>query len=195
MAKLKWGALVCLAAMLGTLGCSSSSSGGGDEPTQMEIQVSGALQVMSQLLTYLDPFNPAPPAPAAKSSSTTLVDCTDVSQGRCNGGGEVLECTTEGVEIQVIFDACSGSVSGDQGTVNYYIDGLVTYTPDGDWPYGSTEVVVGSDTTGDWVFDMTFNGTEQVQVDVTDDEGTQGDCVGSLETYDADCELAVQPVM
>jgi hypothetical protein len=145
MAKLKWTALVCLVAMLGTLGCSSSSSGGG-ELTQIESQVSGALQVMSLLLDALNPFNPAPPAPAAKSSSTTIVDCTDVSQGYCNVSGTVLECTTTGTAIEVDFDACTGSLTGQGGTVDYEIDGLVTYTPDQDWPSGSTDVVVGSDT-------------------------------------------------
>jgi hypothetical protein len=194
MAKLKWTALVCLVAMLGTLGCSSSSSGGG-ELTQIESQVSGALQVMSLLLDALNPFNPAPPAPAAKSSSTTIVDCTDVSQGYCNVSGTVLECTTTGTAIEVDFDACTGSLTGQGGTVDYEIDGLVTYTPDQDWPSGSTDVVVGSDTTGDWAFDMTFDGTDQVQTDVTDDQGTQADCVGSLETFAADCELVVLPMM
>jgi hypothetical protein len=196
MAKLQGMAFVCLVAMLGALGCSSSSGGGGDDDlTQMEAQVSGAVQVMSRILIFLDPFNPASPAPAAKTSSTTLVDCIPVDEGFCNGGGEVSECTTEGVEIEVRFDACSGSLSGDQGTVNYYINGLVTYAPDGDWPPGSTDVVVGSDTTGDWEFDMTFNGTAQAQIFATDDQGTHADCVGSLVTYEADCEFVEQAMM
>lgn len=195
MAKLKWMAFVCLVTMLAAPGCSSSSGGGDDELTQMEAQVSGALQVMSLLLDALNPFNPAPPAPAAKTSSTTIVDCVPVDQGYCNAGGAVLECTTAGEAIEVDFAACSGSLTGQQGTVHFEIDGVVTYTPDQDWPAGSTDVVVGSDTTGDWSFDMTFSGTDQVLVDVTDDEGTQGDCMGSLETYDADCELVEQPMM
>lgn len=195
MAKSKWIALFCLVAMLATLGCSSSSGGGDAELKQLEDQVSGALQAMSLLLTALNPFNPAPPAPAPKSNATTIVGCTDVSQGYCNVGGTVQECTTVGTAIEIDFAACSGSLTGQQGTIDYEIDGLVSYTPAQDWPSGSTDVLIGSDVTGEWAFDMAFDGTDQVQIGVTDDQGAQADCVGSLVTYDADCEWVVQPMM
>jgi hypothetical protein len=195
MAKSKWIALVCLVAMLAMPGCSSSSGGGDAELKQLEDQVSGALQAMSVLLTALNPFSPAPPAPAPKSNATTIVDCVNVDQGYCNISGEVLECTTVGEAIEIDFAACVGSQTGPQGTVDYDIDGVVSYTPDRDWPSGSTDVVIGSDTTGDWAFDMAYDGTDQVQIDVTDPQGAQADCVGSLETFEADCEWVVQPMM
>lgn len=195
MAKLKWIASVCLVAMLATLGCSSSSSGGDAELKQLEGQVSGALQAMSLLLTALNPFSPAPPAPAPKSIATTIVDCVLIDQGYCNISGTVEECTTLGTAIEIDFAACAGSQTGPQGTIDYEIDGVVAYTPDQDWPSGLTDIVIGSDATGDWAFRMAYDGTDQVQIDVTDDQGAQADCVGSLETFEADCEWGVQPMM
>jgi hypothetical protein len=166
-----------------TMGC--SSGGSSSELAQVESDASEALQLLAALIDALDPFAaPAPP-------SVGLGDpkgCVDVSGGQCNEGGSVLQCETDGDEVEILFDACAFDQFGFVGGV----DGLLTFDPMQDWPSGSRTVEFTS-TDGMAQYAFTLNGTATVEIFIVDlDSASMYDCAGSLETFIADCQPVVR---
>jgi len=183
-------AIMCVAVLAVLPSCSSSSSGN-STLNGIEQDVSALMEVMATVIGTLDPF--AVPAPVAKTSMTGIPTCTDVSEGICNGGGSVEECPPVGGDIDVNFLNCTIDIPAIPGQVpepfTISIDGTLTYSPLEVWPSGTRDLII---TTMDesWSYDVTFDHSPISQIDVLDlIEGTVADCLGSLETFVADCEL------
>jgi hypothetical protein len=179
MSKSKWIVLMGAVVLLGAAGCGSSSSGS-SELSQIERDVSTLMEVTAFLLNQL-PL-PAPPAETGSFGMT----CFEIPDYCMEPKGAISQCEVDGT-YEITFSACT--VASADGSVT--IDGMLTYLSMRDWPSGQRDVLV---TTTDerWAYDMTFDGTETVVVDVEDlIDGTQADCVGNLETFSADCELVV----
>jgi hypothetical protein len=186
MTRSTWVVVICLLALLATAGCSSGSSDGNAELREMEERAAQALRIMDVLLRELDPFAP-PPAPA---TGVPPDPCTDIGAGYCNLGGEVLECTTAGTDVDIQFNECSGTLSGPSETADFSVDGLLTYAVDQEVPRGAVSFSIDTESEGEWEYEMVFDHTDQVRLTVRNvDAGVAADCVGSLSTQVADCEL------
>jgi hypothetical protein len=177
-------AVAALLLLLAAAGC--SSGGGVSEQTQIEGDVSQLMELMAALVAGLDPFAAAAPAVVSPGGGGS---CTDVSGGNCNAGGNVEQCPTGGLDVNVVFNNCMATLP----QVAISIDGILTYSPSQDWPSGARDIVA---TTPDanWAYDMTFDRTESVQVQAHDlIGGTDANCVGNLVTFAAECEIVETP--
>jgi len=174
---------ICFLVLVATMGC--SSSGGSGELAQVESDASDALQLLAALIDALDPFaSPAPPSAGLGDPK----GCVDVSEGQCNEGGDVLECQTEGDEVEILFNSCAFNQFGFVGAV----DGTLIFDPMQDWPSGSRTVEFSS-ADGMARYAFTLNGTATAEIFIIDlDSDSMYDCAGSIETFIADCQPVIR---
>ena len=159
--------------------------GSSGELAQVESDASDALQLLAALIDVLDPFaSPVPPSAGLGDPQ----GCVDVSDGQCNVGGNVLECQTEGDEVEILFNSCAFDQFGFVGAV----EGTLIFDPMQDWPSGTRTVeFTSADGTAQNAF--TLNGTATAEIFIIDlDSGSMYDCTGSLETFVADCQPVVR---
>ncbi len=180
-------AVLCGLALLVVPGC--SSSGGSSELSEVNAAVTQLLQVLNLALTELNP-NPPPVSAARGEAEGGLAEectpgCADVTPEQfCNEGGCVGDCSGGSFTL----NQCK--TTSPDGSVE--VDGTLNYAPDAQWPSGSrlADVIVVAPSSEHWFYDMTFDGTEIVEIEVEDLlNGTLAFCLGNLETLAPGCEL------
>lgn len=172
MNRTHWTAAVCLVGSLACLGCSDDDVI--DPQAAVEGQVTGVMALVRQVLVFLDPFAPAPPA------AQPLGDpCTDVSQNVCVLGGTVEQCDSTTFNFT---DCRANSPSGSIG-----ITGSWVYASKTDWPTGNGTINLFANT-GPFVYDLTTDGTAAAIVGVSGDD-VIADCDVDLDTLATTCMI------
>ena len=168
--------LTCLAIsllILGSAGCSSSSSNGSTSVAVIEANVEIAVSVVGALIQELEPF---PPAPAIGFGG----ECSVIPDNAefCTDSGSISDCGNG----SFMFNDCASS----EGSIAIATAGSLQFSKGVDWPTGTRDLDLTAD--GSMAnYLMTFDGSDVATVIYSDDVADASCTVNMNPPVFADC--------